>query len=131
MASIEERVSLAALRDALAEGWSAETSFDPVGWSDRNPALGQCAVTALIVQDHLGGELLRGFVGGTEHYWNRLSNGEELDFTIEQFSPELRGSIAGRVTSRGFVLSFPATRLRYERLREATRRRFPSIRTNA
>lgn len=60
--------------------------------------------------------MLVGKVNGIEHYWNELPDGKELDLTKHQF---------GHITSfegpsharREFVLSFPDTRSRYERLR--------------
>src|ERR1700724_3464771 len=48
----------AALVARLAQAWSRDTSSDAEHWSASNPAWGQCAVTALIVQDLLGGHLL-------------------------------------------------------------------------
>jgi hypothetical protein len=87
--------SLSRLEDAIRSSWSAETC-DPVDravWSRENPSRGQCAVTALVVHDLLGGELLMAEVlhaDGTRqgvHYWNRLAGGMELDLTREQFLP--------------------------------------------
>jgi 8-oxo-dGTP pyrophosphatase MutT (NUDIX family) len=81
------------LEDAIRAAWCLWTS-DPVDqpwWTDANPASGQCASTALVVQDRLGGELLIAEVheaDGTRqgvHYWNRLPDGRELDLTREQF----------------------------------------------
>ena len=60
-------------------------------WSEANPAWGQCASTALVVQDLLGGSLMMADVHGADgtpagvHYWNRLVGGLELDLTREQF----------------------------------------------
>jgi hypothetical protein len=109
--SVEHKVSA-----ALSQSWSLETSYDPAGWSEHNSAWGQCAVSALIVQDLLGGELLVGKVNGIEHYWNELPDGRQVDLTKHQF-----GRIASlegpSQVSREFVLSFPETRTRYERLR--------------
>jgi hypothetical protein len=79
---------------ALRESWSAATC-DPVDlaqWSPQAPARGQCAVTALIVQELIGGELLLAEVRNADgsrqgvHYWNRLPGGVELDLTREQFT---------------------------------------------
>lgn len=84
------------VRSAIVASWSVETC-DPVDvpdWSDRNPARGQCGVTALVVNDLLGGELLVADVNFSDgsrqgiHYWNRLPSGEELDLTREQFSSD-------------------------------------------
>ena len=86
-------VSLQALDDALRASWCVWTS-DPIDqsrWSEVNPAWGQCASTALVVQDLLGGELVMADVHGEDgtpagvHYWNRLAGGRELDLTREQF----------------------------------------------
>jgi uncharacterized protein (DUF952 family) len=86
--------SLAAIEDAIRASWSRETC-DPVDeWSPENPARGQCAVTALVVQDLLGGELLLADVHHRDgsrqgwHYWNRLGGGVEFDLTREQFSDD-------------------------------------------
>jgi hypothetical protein len=104
------------LRRALEAAWSYETSATPASWSLENPARGQCAVTALVVQDEMGGELLRGVVNGESHYWNRLPDGTELDWTIQQYARPVReeGPV---VRARTYVLSFPTTASRYEVLR--------------
>jgi hypothetical protein len=106
------------LAAALAQAWRRESSADPAGWSADNPAWGQCAVTALIVQDHCGGELLHGTVCGQSHYWNRLDSGREVDLTMAQFEGQGRPANAER-RERDYVLSFPDTRKRYQRLRMA------------
>jgi hypothetical protein len=75
--------SLVDIERVIRSGWSEQTC-DPVAlaeWSTDNPARGQCAVTALVVQDLLGGELLLAEVRNADgsrqglHYWNRLANG--------------------------------------------------------
>jgi hypothetical protein len=104
------------LRTILERAWSAETSADAEGWSPKNPAWGQCAVTALLVQELYGGSLLRTKVGNISHYWNLLPSGEEVDLTRDQFNePGLQ--LSGQLRSREYVLSFPDTVRRYERLR--------------
>lgn len=107
--------ALLALDLALRLAWCAETSSDPT-WSAKNPALGQCAVTALVVQDRLGGDLLRTTVDGVSHYFNRLPDGTELDLTRDQFPEWAPTEVEPR--SREYVLSFPATAARYDLLRE-------------
>jgi hypothetical protein len=99
---------------AMRRAWSAATSANE-NWSPDNPSVGQCAVTALIVSDFYGGELVRGIVCGESHYWNRLPSGAEVDLTRDQFQnfalesePDVRG--------RDFVLSFPDTTHRYHLL---------------
>lgn len=45
------------IEKALKSSWSKETCYPPWarGWTTENPTKGQCAVTALVVQDYLGG----------------------------------------------------------------------------
>jgi hypothetical protein len=66
------------------------TSDDPDEWSEENPARGQCGVTALVVQELLGGEILvanvlRDGVRVDRHAWNRLGSGLTLDLRRSQF----------------------------------------------
>lgn len=102
---------------ALRRSWTATTSATP-SWTPACPALGQCAVTALVVQDFFGGDLLRAIVCGDSHYWNRLSNGYEIDLTADQFS-EIRLESSPEVRAREYVLSFSETARRYETLKDA------------
>lgn len=104
------------LRHRLTSAWRSDTSFLPRDWSADNPAIGQCAVTALVVQDLFGGELRRGHTDSQTHYWNLLPDGQELDLTASQFvvRPVF---VDTAVRSREYVLSFEATRQRYRRLR--------------
>ena len=100
----------------IRPSWCAATSADPKGWTPENPSHGQCAVTALVVQDLLGGTLLRTINDGISHYWNRLPTGIEVDLTREQFRGWNPGEIVER--DREYVLSFPETAARYELLKE-------------
>jgi hypothetical protein len=102
------------IEDRIRKAWSLESTKD---WRPDNPAWGQCAVTALVVQDELGGTLLRGEVAGIgSHYWNRLPDGGELDLTREQFAPSVQITNP-QERSREYVLSFPDTAKRYAVLR--------------
>jgi hypothetical protein len=102
--------------DIVSPLWSADTSADE-SWTIDNPELGQCAVTALVVQDALGGVLLRSTVNGVSHYWNRITDGTEVDLTRAQFAePVTFGDIVER--EREYVLSFPITASRYRLLKD-------------
>jgi hypothetical protein len=88
-------IDLEVLRPVLRAGWGVDTCDpgDVRDWHVGNAARGQCGVTALIVQDLLGGELILGevFAGDAKvghHYWNRLVDGREVDLTAEQFDPQ-------------------------------------------
>ncbi|MCU1300709.1 MAG: hypothetical protein JWQ87_993 [Candidatus Sulfotelmatobacter sp.] len=99
----------------LRECWSRETSYDPEKWTPENPTHGQCAITALVIQDLLGGDLLRAKVNGAEHYWNCLPDLGELDLTRDQFGTADTITTPEKV-SREYVLSFSNTVRRYEQL---------------
>ncbi len=79
------------LEQAIRAAWGLETSDDPDDWSETNPARGQCAVTALLVRELLGGDILvanvlRDGVRVDRHAWNRLPSGLTVDLTREQFT---------------------------------------------
>jgi hypothetical protein len=88
----ERPLTLADLEAAISASWSLHTC-DPTDvpfWSADEPSRGQCAVTALVVHDLLGGRLLGAEVHHADgspqgfHYWNRLS-GVDVDLTRRQF----------------------------------------------
>jgi hypothetical protein len=84
--------SLADVEQALRASWSMETSDDPEQWSPENPALGQCAVSALVIREIYGGDIVIATVldrNGERtpdgHAWNVLPSGEQVDFSFDQF----------------------------------------------
>jgi hypothetical protein len=107
------------LTRAIRLAWTPQTSVADY-WDTANPARGQCAPTALVVQDSLGGELLRGELEGTSHYWNLLPDGTEVDLTREQFKRFEPGSIQPR--TREYVLSYPDTDRRYRILSQRVKK---------
>ena len=83
-------LSLDDVETAIRGAWGRETSDDPDEWSEANAARGQCAVTALLVHELLGGDILvanvlRDGVRVERHAWNRLASGVTIDLTREQF----------------------------------------------
>jgi hypothetical protein len=70
--------------DKIRESWGADTCAPGAVFGGP---VGQCAVTALVVQDVFGGEIVRADVPGYgSHYWNRLPGMGDIDVTREQFS---------------------------------------------
>jgi hypothetical protein len=69
------------LYQRLRNAWSVETGRH---WQPGNPAAGQCGVTALVVHDELGGEILKTDVNGAWHFYNRIDD-KRIDFTMSQF----------------------------------------------
>ena len=68
----------------LYKCWSVDSSSK---WSLDNPAKGQCGVTALIVNDFFGGEILKNQTTIGWHYYNRINN-KRFDLTKSQFLKE-------------------------------------------
>lgn len=101
---------------ALRDSWAADTSSpdDQDAWEPGNPAWGHCDITALVVNDVFGGDLVVGEVYETDgtrrgyHWWNRLPSGVELDLTREQFR---RGQ---SVTAERVVVRPPGPLRRWE-----------------
>ncbi len=101
---------LGRIEGALRASWGADTcapdDLARGGWSPANPAWGQCDVTALVVQDLLGGELMCGEVYGVHggrqgfHWWNRLPDGSQIDLTRDWFR-------AGQVVMEGVSVPRP------------------------
>jgi hypothetical protein len=73
--------SLVDLYQRLRRAWSLEAGRH---WKADNPASGQCGVTALVVHDRLGGEILKTRVNDAWHFYN-LVDGRRIDFTMSQF----------------------------------------------
>jgi hypothetical protein len=93
-----------ALAWILRTAWRREFSAKHDAWTPNNPALGQCASTALLVQDKFGGEILCAVIPGKfgSHYWNRV-DGQELDYTRSQFPAETVIP-PGQLVDRGYIL---------------------------
>src|SRR5208337_3242765 len=79
--SLEECVKL--LRSQFERAWCKQTTYTYI-FNPKRPSKGQCYVTALCVQDILGGEVVQGHVDGTNHFWNRILE-QEFDLTSDQF----------------------------------------------
>jgi len=102
--------TLTDIESALRASWGVDVCEDPADvphWSPVNSARGQCGPTALVLHDLLGGDLVVAGVTAADgtprgyHWWNRLSGGEEVDLTREQFRD-------GEVVGPGRVLARPA-----------------------
>lgn len=103
----------------LNVAWSRETSSDGDGWQETNRAWGQCAITALLIQERFGGTLRRCKANlpdgqSISHYFN-LIDGRMVDLTRQQF-PAGTTFTADEERTREYVLSFPETAKRYGRL---------------
>jgi hypothetical protein len=108
------------LEKALRASYAKDTAFR--AWLPTRPSWGHCTVAALVVQDYLGGSILKASVkGGGTHYWNRLDNGVEIDFTADQFdgSPDRRDV---KQAYRQAVLQVEHVKARYATFKDRVRK---------
>lgn len=103
------------LRTHFLAAWGPDTCYPNMReeWTPENPSRDQCGMTALVVQDVLGGDLVHGavHVAGEQvghHYWNRLPDGSDVDLTSDQFLP-------GEEVVGGTVVVRPPDGPRYHR----------------
>jgi hypothetical protein len=87
-----DRPPLEDVARALRAGWDRDTTDDPEHWHEDNRAIGQCAVSALVVRAIYGGELVIATVLDRDgnrtpdgHAWNILPSGESFDAAFDQF----------------------------------------------
>jgi hypothetical protein len=83
-------LTLGELEQLIVQSWGPDTAALPTLWSEDNPARGQCDVTALLVRELFGGDILcsnvlRGGMRVERHAWNRLPSGVCIDLTRGQF----------------------------------------------
>ena len=110
------------LYDTLSKLWCRETCAPRMQdeWSEDNKTLGQCSITAFLVQDIYGGEvygILR--PGGNYHCYNEVQ-GRVFDLTSEQFGDEAAALDYedNPVQSREVHFAKEEKRLRYEYLKK-------------
>jgi uncharacterized Fe-S cluster-containing protein len=77
------------LTDALRKSWGTDTGFAPEDIVKSNPSRAQCITSSLVVQDYLGGEIVRYHVTGEgineKHYFNIIDDGTKFDTTGCQY----------------------------------------------
>jgi hypothetical protein len=111
------------LYDALADGlWRRETCAPRMQdeWTPENMTLGQCSITAFIVQDLFGGEvygILR--PGGNYHCYNVICDAK-FDLTSEQFGEEAKDLVYDDVNLQTREVHFEKEekKARYEYLKQ-------------
>lgn len=119
------------LEQVLKKSWSKETAYSPHSWCEENPAFGQCAVTALIINDYFGGDIVwteATLPSGEKisHYFNIIEE-TEVDLTRSQFTKDTIFSPAtekkkGFASTRDFMLSNEHTKERYTLLKTTIQR---------
>lgn len=117
------------LYDALSRVWCADTCAPRLrsGWTPDNKTLGQCSITAFLVQDIFGGEVFgMPTKNGGVHCYNRV-DGKVFDLTSEQFGADASGLVydCAALQDRDSALHFgkEEKRLRYEYLKSRLKMR--------
>jgi len=116
-------IDLPELTQAIRKAWCRETSHFPDCWTPENPAWGQCAVTAVVVQDYLCGNIVRALAilpdkRKVQHYFNRIYS-EDIDLTREQLPAGTRMKVQQvEVRMRDGLLFYEDTVKRYNLLRQ-------------
>lgn len=113
------------VKKIIKMSWKKETCYptSQKDWSKENPSLGQCAVTSLIINDFLGGKIMRCMCNGMSHYYN-LINGEIIDLTVDQFAGEIPDYPNGEERTRDYLLSSSDTKNRYLNLLNQVKENF-------
>lgn len=107
------------LYDALSFVWSRETcaSRMRMDWSEDNRTLGQCSITAFLVQDIFGGKVYGiPLENGSVHCYNDV-DGHVFDLTSEQFGGEILDYSDNPEQDRNIHFSKDDKKERYELLR--------------
>ena len=113
------------LYDALMHIWCEYTCAPRLRpeWSEENITLGQCSITAFLVQDIFGGEvygILR--PGGNYHCYNVVGDAV-FDLTSEQFGDEKLNYEGNPLQSRDTHFAKEEKHQRYEYLRKQLKER--------
>ncbi|OGZ06147.1 MAG: hypothetical protein A2942_04795 [Candidatus Lloydbacteria bacterium RIFCSPLOWO2_01_FULL_50_20] len=111
----ENSLTFEEFRSTLPLICNRETIKDSEKWNPENPLYAHCAVVSLLAQDLYGGDLLRAsllpypeFAEMNSHYWNKLPDGKQMDFTTPQFHGR-RPPLIGESRTRRHMLFDPNT----------------------
>lgn len=113
-------MELLELKELLSECWNIETCSPGLKdkWSEDNPSIGQCAITALIVNDYFDGKIMRCMSTSGSHYYNIIDD-KIIDLTKEQFLGEIPLYEEGQERTREYLLSNEDTKKRYLMLKKS------------
>ena len=107
--------------DSFKHAWCRETAHPSYQqkWSEDNPSYGQCAVTALIVNDFCLAPIYKCKIGRATHYYNMWTNKSTvIDFTSEQFGDKKIDYLNGECVSRDQLLKCKHVKERYDLLKK-------------
>ena len=116
--------------DHLSQIWSAETCAPRMrdGWTKENKTLGQCSVTAFLMQDMYGGQVRGVALGDGNYHCFNVADGCVFDLTSEQFGNAKLDYENCPEQKREEHFAKTEKRLRYELLKARLRARLAVIR---
>lgn len=92
---VQSPIPIERFKEILPQICDKETSYDAKGWTAKNPLYSHCTPVSLIAQNLFGGRLLCASLKESQkykhmksHYWNKLPDGIEIDFTKPQFEDD-------------------------------------------
>jgi len=97
------------LLSVIRSSWSAETTDC---WYPDDPSRHQCGVSALVVQDYCGGDIVRNKFGERTVYFNRLADGTRL-FICPEYKRQSGAYDEDEVQSRDKIMQHPDMPRRY------------------
>lgn len=77
----------------IKRGWSRETAHPTAQkyWTEDKPSLGQCAITALYLNEKYGYSIWETLINNrNRHFFNKDNDGNIIDLTKDQFSPGIK-----------------------------------------
>ncbi len=120
-------LSIEKFKHILFSCYDSSTAYEATQkiWSKENRSLGQCVVTALLVQEYFGGYIKKGYIPERNmyHNWNEI-DGKKIDLTIEQIGsvPDVKYTKI-MTKSRNSLLKNKSTSTRYFLLKKRVEKR--------
>ena len=113
-----EHTDIESIVDRFKRAWSEDTAHPSYKgkWGKDNPTAGQCAVTALVLNDLYGWDIYDVIVGRARHFFNKTDSGEIIDITAEQFGNTKIPYGTARTRDRNDLLKSPDVKQRYKLL---------------
>ena len=107
--------------DKLLSVWCADTCAPRMrpDWSPENPTLGQCSITAFLMQDIYGGKVYGVPLGDGNYHCFNIVNSCAFDLTSEQFGEEKLDYSLLHEQKREVHFGKTEKKERYEQLKEA------------
>ena len=105
--------------DLLSQIWSADTCAPRMrqNWSPENKTLGQCSITAFLLQDIYGGEVCGVPLGDGNYHCFNVVGDCVFDLTSEQFEKQKLNYVNCPKQERSIHFAKAEKKARYELLR--------------